>query len=111
MTELDADSLPAQCRVEVHNACFSKTSLSTRQIYGITAPYSTGEIHGSIDARLPDPSRFLLWENVVHFLLGAERADPFQGKPVPRRRFVDPELPKQDNSIQHNEVTASRAFT
>jgi hypothetical protein len=41
---------------------------------------------------------------MTHLLLGAERADPHQGKPVPRRRLVDPKLPKQDNSIQDDEV-------
>lgn len=41
---------------------------------------------------------------MAHSLLGAERADPLQGKPVPRRRLVDPELPKQDSSIQYGYI-------
>lgn len=45
-----------------------------------------------------------LWDNMIHLLLGAERTDPLQGKPVPRRRLVDPKLPMQDKSIQHDEV-------
>lgn len=49
---------------------------------------------------------------MAHSLPGAERADPLQGKPVPRRRLVGPELPKQD-TIQYGYIfiTPSSPFS
>lgn len=76
---------------------FLGDSLPTCHIYGVPAAcIIMGGTHRGIEARLLDPSRFLLWAKIVHFLFGAERPDPLQGKPVPRRRLVDPKLPKHD---------------